>query len=736
MNLFKILKRLSIIMIVLCMYLVLSPLSVIHAEDEDPTDPYVDEPLDTGVKAKVTFVNAPSHQPDLYVSKSVTSDYDSPIPDITFTFQIKVDNEAYANKKYELLDSLSNAPILDEHSVPVTGTTSASGTFTLKKDQTARFEYVGANRSYEITEAGKYDNFECIKPASGVSTGTIGKDGSSVSFVNMYTPPATNNRYGSLNVVKQLSWPDGYNYTDTSDPEFSFRLTVSGSPLKNQAFDLYNSVTGVITPNYGKTDEYGVFTIKADTKAMFKELEYDADYLISELTDGSNFRLVSENDKEGTTSKGNTEVFTNTISSFIVTKTMSKASTDDSFTFTLYGAGKVAMSDASYWLYSTDGRRIDDITHTTDASGHFELKQNEAAIFINIPEGTVYSVAEEPKEGYKQISPESAAGFEERPVTKNGDEKLEFVNEKKEGSASLTVTKKIIYENGVDAPLLKKSFDFLITVKNRTTGEYEPLTSAIYTIGSDTTNYDTGSDGTFSLKQNETASFDRLLLDREYRVYECITDTSIPGYKLDTSDLELVYDSEKEYYYKGGLLEDGNSLSFVISNIYSSKKLSLEILKCDNSKDSNPLKDATFRLYLDEECTSPYDSIDYITDENGLINIPEIKDGTYYIKEESAPAGYKVLPSPVKITITRSLKGSDEGFIATIDYDSSVMGKAELTVSESFSDSPLLSLTIKDDDARIIVLPSTGGIGIYAYLLIGAAMITYGVMEKRKGTRS
>lgn len=719
-------------LIVLLCVTMLSPLHTIHADETE------DDPMDPTVMARVTFTNAPSHQPDLYVAKKVTCNASGvAIPDEEFMFQVLIDNEAYANETFYLVDS-SNNPVLDDMGNPISKKTTASGTFSLKDKQVARFDYVGAGRSYEVKEIGINESFECISPASSVSSGTIGRDGSQVNFTNLYTPPVPPEiSKGTLDVMKIVSWPDYYKYEDYSATPltFSFKLMVNGSPVANKTYDLYNTQTGITTSKYSTTDANGIFSIEKDCIAKFDDLEGNADYLVSEL-DKEGWRLVGENDRSGSTSANKTEVFSNAISSFIVTKTLASGTTDNEFTFTLFGAGKTIMPNAEYWLYKTDGTRVYTLNDEgekvysssyTDDLGQFTLKQNEAAIFVGIKPGTVYSVQEEVIPGFKQISPVSSLGYENKTVTATGDEVLQFVNEIKEEKASLSVTKKLSYPE--DAPLVNREFKFRLEVE-KDDDTFVPLANAIYTIGSDTTNYETDDNGEFTLKQNETAHFNKLILNKEYRVKEIISADTYPGYRLDDEDL---LQDDDGYFYDGGVLIDDSALSFVFTNIYTPKKTSLNITKVKSSDDSSLMPGVEFKLYLDEGCNTPYSSDSYITDEDGMIEIDNLKAGTYYLREERALEGYKVLPFPVKIDIER-VKSSDdeEGFKMTLTYDDSILGKVTPLKLESFDDSPSLSFIIKDDDARIIKLPETGGPGIYMYLLVGSAILTYGLLERRK----
>ena len=70
---------------------------------------------------------------------------------------------------------------------------------------------------------------------------------------------------------------------------------------------------------------------------------------------------------------------------------------------------------------------------------------------------------------------------------------------------------------------------------------------------------------------------------------------------------------------------------------------------------------ATYGVFADKNCTKQLATL--TTDENGNTDVAEVKAGTVYIKELSAPAGYKVdktiYPLTIKAGETATLKVSD-----------------------------------------------------------------------------
>ena len=88
-------------------------------------------------------------------------------------------------------------------------------------------------------------------------------------------------------------------------------------------------------------------------------------------------------------------------------------------------------------------------------------------------------------------------------------------------------------------------------------------------------------------------------------------------------------------------------------------------LEIDKIKDREELEEIakeygiegkTYGIYEDKECTKPVMTIEdeearFVTDENGIINIPDMPTGTYYLKELVAPFGYEISEEVIKVEI-------------------------------------------------------------------------------------
>ena len=88
---------------------------------------------------RMTFTNKETEMPDLYITKTVKSSDKIP-EDTIFTFEVKVDGVPYADQEYEVY--------AEDGTQVEKKRTDQNGEVVLKKDQKARFIYVGVGKSY------------------------------------------------------------------------------------------------------------------------------------------------------------------------------------------------------------------------------------------------------------------------------------------------------------------------------------------------------------------------------------------------------------------------------------------------------------------------------------------------------------------------------------------------------------------------------------------------------------
>nr|WP_297864296.1 SpaA isopeptide-forming pilin-related protein [uncultured Acetatifactor sp.] len=306
---------------------------------------------------------------------------------------------------------------------------------------------------------------------------------------------------------------------------------------------------------------------------------------------------------------------------------------------------------------------------------------------------------------------------------------------------------------------------------------YVPVTGAVYSIvtGDITENHAAGPDaekgwgaGEFAVKAGQTARFATLSVEGQYRVEEVgltIEYTPKPavtaGFNPDSSEEQtrteviggtvqtITRKADGSYEYIQTAVMPREGLAFTFTNLYKPKKVDLQLLKVDEQK--APRQGAEFMLYLNkgkEDKVLPEgadDTFRYTTDENGIVRIENLKPGTYWLYEEKAPSGYRILTDPIEITITQTRTGLEvqvDGILyqAEDGADPIETGSSTVSAVQILTDRGTDSTTGKELNDELILtipniylyeLPNSGGIGIYWYsiggmlLMMAAALILY-----------
>ena len=165
----------------------------------------------------------------------------------------------------------------------------------------------------------------------------------------------------------------------------------------------------------------------------------------------------------------------------------------------------------------------------------------------------------------------------------------------------------------------------------------------------------------------------------------------------------------------------------------------LPAIKVDGENHETTLAGAVFSLYLDKDCTNAinlvplgenryqvctltdeeHDSVEDVeheatahvttitTDKSGKFEIEGLEQGTYYLKETKAPAGYNLLTDPVKVVI-----GEDGVLNPTTDEEGETTGASQIVVENN----------------KGSTLPETGGIGTTIFYILGAVLAVAAVV--------
>lgn len=162
----------------------------------------------------------------------------------------------------------------------------------------------------------------------------------------------------------------------------------------------------------------------------------------------------------------------------------------------------------------------------------------------------------------------------------------------------------------------------------------------------------------------------------------------------------------------------------------------------DEETNRNALANAQFKLYADEahnteiklveETGKVYrqtkdateTAVDYIeTDATGKVTIKGLKEGTYYLAETKAPAGFNKLVGDIKVEI---------GNLVYDPADTTKLNSYEVTYTMPGETSRSIKVIVPTDanlaEIPVLnkagsVLPSTGGMGTVVFTIAGAAII-------------
>ena len=157
--------------------------------------------------------------------------------------------------------------------------------------------------------------------------------------------------------------------------------------------------------------------------------------------------------------------------------------------------------------------------------------------------------------------------------------------------------------------------------------------------------------GTYKTDKNGNIAVFYLSRQKTYYLQE----TKAPdSYKLNDTRYYFYVDEKGAFSVSdlNGTVEDGTfnvpfhgTMTITVKNEIDICNLRIT-KKNDNSK---VLENAEFSLYSDKECTKEIEKGK--TDKNGQLNFDRISVGDFYLKETKAPAGYRLLEDPIKLSL-------------------------------------------------------------------------------------
>lgn len=280
---------------------------------------------------------------------------------------------------------------------------------------------------------------------------------------------------------------------------------------------------------------------------------------------------------------------------------------------------------------------------------------------------------------------------------------------------------------------------------------YVPVNKALYTVslGDAEENYETGAEdkgwekGEFVIKEGQTAKFATLSVGGQYLVEEVkFTQEYSPAparafplghtatQVVDGTTQKVTRGPDGTYEYIQTAVMPKEGLGFTFTNLYKPKKTDITIHKVDDK--GMALPGAQFKLYRDSGKGQEVESIPETR--GATVTFSDLKTGTYWLYEEKAPSGYRLLPDPVEIRISSVQTGLEitvdgkkyEPGIEVEVNDSDILKKVKIsagsTDAHGIDVNGTVSLTISN--SWLYELPSSGGMGIYRYLIGGILLMT------------
>ena len=145
-----------------------------------------------------------------------------------------------------------------------------------------------------------------------------------------------------------------------------------------------------------------------------------------------------------------------------------------------------------------------------------------------------------------------------------------------------------------------------------------------------------------------------------------------------------------------------------------------------DTKEKTPLDGAKFGLYTDEACTDVNKIAEAISGENGTKGVVDfgklLNTGVYYVKEITAPNGYRVDEHvyKVEITGTKLENGEYDGtYTVKVDDDNELSNTVKVGDNTYTDNVPVLGI----GNTPGLTLPGTGGIGTTLFTFGGIALI-------------
>lgn len=145
------------------------------------------------------------------------------------------------------------------------------------------------------------------------------------------------------------------------------------------------------------------------------------------------------------------------------------------------------------------------------------------------------------------------------------------------------------------------------------------------------------------------------------------------------------------------------------------------VYKYDTKKET-PLGGATFGLYTDRACTDANKIAEVTSGTSGVVDFGNLlNQGTYYVKETTAPNGYRVDDNVYEVVITANTANSEYNGTYTVTVNGNDLSNTVKVGSKIIYTDNIPVLGIGNTPG--LTLPGTGGMGTTLFTFGGIALI-------------
>ena len=567
--------------------------------------------------------------------------------------------------------------------------------------------------------------------------------GDSNCSIKFNLPPRPTN---SIEIVKSLENSDKEKYTST---DFQFKAYLEDEEDRNQELVQYNAIPeGTpyrVKKNDSLTDEVryvganNIFTLKAGESAVFEGIDSGLRFYAEEVgilsdqfdkVDITNWKVTyhdlngklvgTSEDKVSEKTKtylARSEVKTagnaarvefkntcnvNNLRKLRITKKMNGLSTTDKFSFQVYLTGQNRQFipyDGGYEVIHKDGTSV---SREGNPQGIIrDVAPDETIVIDQILSGTEFRVNEIELDNSRYEKPikEVKKGLCDDGTVTDSDGKIAL---KKDAHVIITNTLKVdltvnkewsdknIKHSSIYAGLYKADGTPLKCVELNEDNQYR------YVFGNVSS-----SDLVYELRPvtgNENAEF--TINNNGYVKVEA--DKIIVAKANNT-------DTKYKVSYKKEVSEDGTKITQTITNTKIVTELNM--IKVEKNNEKNLLKNAEFALYTAND-NYTYEESNRVTgniktDSNGRATVNGLVPGKYVLKETKAPDGYSL-----SANVWHVLVNDDQS--VEVKLNNNNRDKVDTSEDGAFF----------IENIKLYSLPSTGGSGIYWYMIGGMVLMS------------